>query len=186
MEIGETLYVKDRAAWRAWLVKHYATEREIWLVRYTKASGKEHVPYLEALEEALCFGWIDSIVKRIDENSYAQRFTPRKEKSPISPLNKEHVRRLMGRGKMTPAGLHAIRHSFNEKDDTPKIPRDILAALKKDAEAWKHFQAFPDSYKRVRIAYIEHRRDDPEEFRRRLAHFLKMTANGKRFGFLRD
>ncbi len=185
MEIGRTLYVKDRAAWRAWLVKHHATEREIWLIRYTKASGKEYVPYLEALEEALCFGWIDSIVKRIDGDSYAQRFTPRKEKSPISPLNKEHVRRLIAQGTMTSAGLHAIRHSFRE-DETFVVPKDILAAIRKEKEAWKHFQTFPEHYKRVRIAYIEHRRDDPEDFRKRLAHFLKMTANGKRFGFLRD
>src|SRR5437763_11840829 len=105
MEITNTLYVTNRDDWRAWLEEHHATEPEIWLVFYRKASGKSRIPYDEAVEEALCFGWIDSIVKGIDEERFAQRFSPRKPKSAWSELNKERVRRLMEQGKMTQAGL---------------------------------------------------------------------------------
>jgi len=186
VEITKTLYVSDREKWRAWLQKHHATAKEIWLIYYKKSSGKKRISYVDALQEALCFGWIDSTAKAIDDEKYAQRFTPRKPKSPISELNKEHVRRMIKEQKMTPAGLHAIRHSFDGKEEQFTIPKDILAAIKKDKAAWEQFQRLPEHYKRIRIAYIGRRKDDPEQYKKRLAYFLKMTAQGKRFGFLQD
>ena len=94
MEIGKTLYVTKAAEWCRWLKKNHASEPEIWLVFHTKASGKASIPYNDAVEEALCFGWIDSIVKKHGPESRAQRFSPRRPKSPLSEMNKARVRRL--------------------------------------------------------------------------------------------
>jgi uncharacterized protein YdeI (YjbR/CyaY-like superfamily) len=104
MTIGKTLYVTDRKAWRAWLAKHHDKEKEIWLVFYKAHTGKARVPYNDAVEEALCYGWIDSIVKRIDDESFAQRFSPRRSTAKWSEPNKERVRRLIKQRKMTRFG----------------------------------------------------------------------------------
>src|SRR3970040_1036039 len=101
MEITESIYLKDRKAWRAWLKKHHARKREIWLIYYKKGSGHPRVDYADAVEEALCFGWIDSIVKTMDEHRYAQRFKPRKAGSNWSGPNLERVKRLTAAGVMT-------------------------------------------------------------------------------------
>ena len=105
MEITKTLYVTDRDNWRKWLEKYHNKEPEIWLVYYNKVSGKPTLPYNDAVEEALCFGWIDSTVKKIDEESYGQRFSPRNQRSNWSEANKERVIRLLKLGKMTPTGI---------------------------------------------------------------------------------
>lgn len=100
MKIGKKLYVTNRKAWRSWLSKHYKTEKDIWLVYYRKDSGNPRIPYDDAVEEALCYGWIDSIVKKIDEKSFVQRFTPRNPKSSYSPLNKERLKNLIAKKKV--------------------------------------------------------------------------------------
>lgn len=115
MEIGKTLYVTQRDEWRRWLEEHHDKEPEIWLVSYRKDSGKPSIPYDEAVEEALCFGWIDSTVKKLDEDARAQRFSPRKPKSNWSDSNLERVRRLMAQGKMAPAGLAAVGDLLDQK-----------------------------------------------------------------------
>src|SRR5580700_8983288 len=103
----ESVLAKDRAQWRRWLGKNSASCDEIWLVFYKKASGKQTVSYDHAVEEALCFGWVDGKKKKLDEECYAFRFTPRKAKSPWSKSNLERVERLIAEGKMMPAGLTA-------------------------------------------------------------------------------
>ena len=95
MKITKALYVPNRKAWRDWLKKHYKTEKEIWLVYYRKQAGKPRIPYNDAVEEALCFGWIDSTVKTLDAERFAQKFSPRKPGSPYSQPNKERLRRLI-------------------------------------------------------------------------------------------
>ena len=186
MEIGKTLYVADREQWRAWLAARHDKEKEIWLIYYKKGSGKPRIPYNDAVEEALCYGWIDSIVKGIDDKKYTQRFTPRKPKSNLSAMNRERVYRLLEQGKMTTVGLAAIEHVFDadEQPTEPEIAPDILQELQQDQETWRNFQAFPDSYKRIRIAFIEGARSRPEIFEQRLRHFLKMTAQNKRYGMV--
>ena len=108
MNITKTLYVKDRKQWRSWLEKYHESEKEVRLLYYKKHTGKPRIPYNGTVEEALCYGWIDSTVKKTDEDRFAQRFTPRKAGSPWSEMNKERVRRLMNQGKMTPAGLAKV------------------------------------------------------------------------------
>jgi uncharacterized protein YdeI (YjbR/CyaY-like superfamily) len=192
MKLGETLYVTNRKEWRAWLAKHHKTKTEIWLVYYRKDSGKPRIPYNDAVEEALCYGWIDSTNKKIDAESIAQRFSPRRKGSKLSPMNKERVRRLAAAKKMTRAGWESIAHELEDDAQAAKtktlkkveLPQDILDALKADPVVWKHFQAFPEAYKQIRVGWIDGARNRPEEFQKRLQYFIKMTGKNKRFGMV--
>ena len=190
MEVGKTLYVTDRNAWRRWLSKHSRTAPDIWLVYYRKESGKKRIPYNDAVEEALCFGWIDSLAKPRDAKSWVQRFTPRRNGSPLSETNKERIRRLMKAGKMTRAGLDSIEHHLERRTKRKPVlkkftlPADILSALKAEPHAWKNFSRFPERYKRIRVAWIDGVRKRPEVFRQRLRYLIKMSAKNKRFGMV--
>jgi uncharacterized protein YdeI (YjbR/CyaY-like superfamily) len=140
--------------------------------------------------EALCYGWIDSIFKKIDKECFAQRFSPRKPKSELSQMNKERIRELIKEKRMTKWGMEAIAHAFNtgiDESDNFVIPTDILKTLKANKVAWKYFQKMPPSYQRIRIAYIESReRQGTDMYRKSLDHFIKMTAQNKRIGFVRE
>jgi uncharacterized protein YdeI (YjbR/CyaY-like superfamily) len=193
MEIGKTLYVKNRDRWRKWLEKNHSKEPEIWLIYYKKHSGKPRIPYNDAVEEALCFGWIDSNLKPIDSECYAQRFSPRRKASKLSEMNRERVRRLIKAKKMTRFGLEKIKHEFhdepNKKNTAPKLkkfalPEDILKELEANPVVWKNFQKFPESYKRIRIGWIDGSRKRENVFKTRLNYFIKMTAKNKRFGMV--
>jgi|SRR3989344_8226064 len=188
MQIGKTLYIQNRKAWRAWLRKHHASEPEIWLVYYRKDSGKPRIAYEEAVEEALCYGWIDSIEKSIDAERFAQRFSPRRKTSVLSEPNRERLRKLIRQKKMTKAGLEAVAHVFDPKKDARAgkivVPAYIQQALKAQPGAWKYFQQFPDSYKRIRIAYIEsQKKHGKAQHHTALRNFVTKTAQGKRIGF---
>ncbi|MBK5283820.1 MAG: YdeI/OmpD-associated family protein [Bacteroidia bacterium] len=181
MEITKTFYAPARKEWRAWLKKNHKTEKEIWLVYYNKQSGKPRISYSHAVEEALCFGWIDSTLKKIDSESFAQRFSPRNPKSSWSELNKERARRLIKSRRMTMAGLALLGNHHNTEFT---IAADIMKALKKDKETWKNFQQFPEGYKRIRTGFIDASRNSPDFFKKRLAYFLKMTKQNKMFGMV--
>jgi uncharacterized protein YdeI (YjbR/CyaY-like superfamily) len=180
MDISKTLYVTDRKAWRDWLKKNYKTEPEIWLIYPRKATGKPRIEYNDAVEEALCFGWIDSIQKKFDDDHSAQRFSPRKAKSNYSQPNIERLRTLVAQKKV-------IKEVADTLDGILKaefiFPPDIVKAIRADKEAWKNYQRFSEPYKRIRIAFIETARSRPEEFKKRLRHFIEMTAQNKTFGF---
>lgn len=185
MNIGRKLYVTTAAQWRAWLQKNHATAREVWLIYYKAGSGKPRIAYNDAVEQALCFGWIDSTSKAIDTHRFAQRFSPRRDLTNWSQHNIERMHRMIASGQMTPAGLAAYRyHTPLSKTKRLVIPPDIGAALKADPVIWKNFRSFPASYQRIRIANIEYYRSHGREsFMRRLNHFLKKTKEGKRVGF---
>ncbi|MFA7707999.1 MAG: YdeI/OmpD-associated family protein [Candidatus Pacearchaeota archaeon] len=188
MEIGKTLYIVKRKDWRAWLAKNHNKEKEIWLIYYKKASGKPRISYNDCVEEALCYGWIDSIAKGIDEEKYCQRFSPRRKTSVLSEMNKERIRNLIKNKQMTEFGMKAVENLFS-KDDSKEfiIPKDILEELKKDKRVWENYQKFPEHYKRIRISYIERARNrGKQEFEKRLNNFIKMTAKNKRFGFVNE
>ncbi len=108
MEIGETLYVTTAAGFRKWLKANHSAKTEIWLVQYKKAAKKPSINYVEAVEEAICFGWIDSFEKGMDTERYATRFSPRRPKSNWTEMNKERARRLLAEGRMTQAGLASL------------------------------------------------------------------------------
>ncbi len=180
MNIGKTVYFTDRQEWRNWLAENYDKEKEIWLVFPKKASGQPRILYNDAVEEALCFGWIDSIAKRIDETKYAQRFSPRNPKTPYSEANKQRLRKLVKEGKVIPFIEASIRGIIAEEF---VMPEDILKAIKSNHTAWNNFQKYSLEYKRIRIGYIEGARTRPDEFKKRLNNFVKMTAKNKQFGF---
>lgn len=188
MTIRKTLTVSNRSQWRRWLAMNHRTSSEIWLVYFKKESGRKRIPYNDAVEEALCYGWIDSTVKTIDDKRYVQRFSPRKPNSVLSDMNKERIRRLIAAKKMTRAGLSAIGRHLRADGTLPArfvIPPDILRAIKLQPLAWKYFRRFPLSYKRIRIGWIDGSRHRPAEFAKRLAYFISMTEKNKQFGMVR-
>jgi len=174
-----TLYVANRQAWRGWLMKHYQSENEIWLVYYTKRSGKPRLAYNDAVEEALCFGWIDSTVKKLDSDRFAQRFSRRRPGSPYSQANKERLKEQIRQGKVVNEVLAAV-------GDLPlefEIPADILAAIEASPKAKANLEKFSPAYIRIRVAFIAGARNRPREFAKRLKHFIVMTEKNKQFGF---
>jgi uncharacterized protein YdeI (YjbR/CyaY-like superfamily) len=180
VKINKTLYVTDREAWRSWLAEHYASEKEVWLLFAKKASGKPRIPYNDAVEEALCFGWIDSIAKRVDDVFYAQRFSPRNPRSKYSQANKERLAKLLQQGKV----IESVRATLGDAFNTEFVaPPDILKEIETNKAAWENFQKFSPEYKRIRIAFIEGARKRPKEFKKRLKYFIKMTEANKQFGF---
>ncbi|MGV3527215.1 MAG: YdeI/OmpD-associated family protein [Candidatus Sericytochromatia bacterium] len=181
MEIGNTLKPPDRAAWRAWLAQHHGSAGEIWLLLEDRPLENGLV-YLDAVEEALCFGWIDGLQKRYSAHERAQRFTPRKPRSNWTELNKARARRLIRLGHMTDAGRAALPDLSTPLTVAP----DIEAALKAQPDAWAHFVAFPALYQRVRVGYIEEVRKQPLEFQRRLENFVKKTQRNQLFGNWND
>jgi len=205
MEINRDrlLYATERAQWRSWLRKHYRSEKEVWLVFHKKHTGKPRIEYNAAVEEALCFGWIDSTAKRLDEDSYAQRFSPRRPGSRYSQANLERLRALARKGKVARDVLATLGGLLDPNpaaarpatapgdpplpsapaDDGFAFPPDILEAVRASPEAWKNFQGFSPSYQRIRIAYIEGARKRPEEFQKRLRHFIRMTEKNRQFGY---
>lgn len=180
MKLGKTLYIQNRKDWRTWLEKNYDKKKEIWLVYPNKSSGRSRIEYNDAVEEALCFGWIDSTVKKVDENSSAQRFSPRNPKSGYSQANKERLRKLVKEGKVIPSVRATLGEVLSGKFI---IPPDILEKIKSNKPAWKNFQKFSPEYQRIRIGFIDGARKRPAEFKKRLNYFIKMTEKNKQFGF---
>ena len=173
----ETFYTADRDAWREWLSSHFETEKEIWFVFPMKASGEESLSYNDAVEEALCFGWIDSTIKHIDPLHRAQRFTPRNPSSVYSRPNIERLSWLNDRGLLHPA----VKENVLPLITAPYVfPEDILSRLRADPVAWENYNAFPDAYRRIRVAYIDVARKRPEEFEKRMKSFLEKTRQNRR------
>lgn len=173
---AKILSINSRAEWRNWLQQNFATENEIWLVYAKKSTGEQRIQYNDAVEEALCFGWIDSTNKKLDEDHTIQRFTPRQTKSSYSQPNKERLKWL--------AENNLIHHSFltTAQEILSKeyvFPPDILNELKKDKTSWKNFIDFSEPYKRIRISYIDSARKRPEEFSKRLKNFIQKTRENK-------
>jgi uncharacterized protein YdeI (YjbR/CyaY-like superfamily) len=188
VQITETFYTSNRLQWRHWLAENHKTAKDIWLIYYRKNHQNPRIPYDDAVEEALCFGWIDSTVKKIDENQIAQRFSPRRKNSLLSEPNKLRVRKMISAGLMTQAGIESIKKqiSYSKTGEIiiePYIlPEDILEILKKEPTIWNNFQNFSEIYKNVRIAFIDGARKRPEIFNARLNYFMKMTSKNKKYG----
>ena len=170
------LYFKTRKEWRQWLEKNHSKVDGVWLINYKKHTLKPCVAYTDAVEEALCFGWIDSTVKTFNKDHIAQRFTPRNPKSDFSQANKERLKWLLDNNMI---------HSSIKKDVQDIINKefifsnDIINAIKNDKTAWTNYQKLSESYKRIRIAYIESVRHRPDEFKNRLSNFLDKTRDNK-------
>jgi len=182
----KTLHVTERNAWRAWLKTNASNEREIWLVFYKKHTGKARLAYEDAVEEALCFGWIDSIVKRLDDETYAQKFTPRNPGSQWSELNISRAKKMIAAGSMTAAGLALIAPALLKRRPParPKpagnfqMPFFILEGLAADAEAWAYYQTLAPSYRRLYGRWVASAKRD--ETRQKRLRELVATLHAQR------
>ena len=184
MEIRKTLYVTTREQWRAWLKKHHQSETEVWLIYYKKHSGRPRIPYDEAVEEALCFGWIDSIGKRIDDEKFAQKFTPRRNRTNWSALNKRRLRKLIREGRMTEAGLAKVDLVMLGEEAKPKqkkgdddIPHFVKKTLMANSNAWKNFRNLAPSHRRQYIHWIMDAKKEETRERRLLDAVLRLELN---------
>lgn len=188
MKMGKTLYVTDREAWRAWLEKHYRTEKEVWLIFYKKHTRAPNIALDDAIEEALCFGWIDSLVQRIDDEKYARKFTPRKNSKTWSALNVERLRKLMKEGRMTEAGLVKIDPAVLEgpsspitKKKEPATPAFMEQALRANKKAWENFTNLAPSYRRNYIGWITAAKKE-ETRQKRLAQSITLLERNEKPG----
>jgi uncharacterized protein YdeI (YjbR/CyaY-like superfamily) len=188
MEITETLYVTDRQTWRKWLRTNHNRKKEIWLVYYKKHSKKSRIPYDDAVEEALCFGWIDSTVKRVDDETYVQKYTPRRSGSIWSDTNIRRAKKMIRQKKMTKAGLALYNETKSRKKQSTrvvivtkrlKIPPDLKAALGKNKEAEKNFKNFAPSYRKMYIWYILSAKKS-ETRQRRIIKVVTLAAQNKK------
>ncbi len=172
----ETKYFTARQEWRAWLENNFETKDEIWLEYPLKKTGKARILYNDAVEEALCFGWIDSTVKALNEETTIQRFCKRRKNSSFSQPNIERLKWLYENNMIHPtvkkAVLGIIQQDF-------LFPEDIIKQLKSDQTVWENYQSFSYAYKRIRMAYIDSARKRPDEFAKRLKNFIERTKENK-------
>lgn len=180
----QTLAVRSRQEWRRWLEQHHDSVSEIWLVFPRRRTAGESIGYEDAIEEALCFGWVDSLVKRLDDHRYARKFTPRKADSRWSTLNRRRYADLEARGLLAPPGLE--RPPTSRSGDAPRpsvsaLPAYIEEQLKANARAWEYFERLAPSYRRVYIGWIDSARRE-ETKQKRLSEAIATLAAGKKLG----
>ena len=172
----ETRYFTDRHEWRNWLESNFEKKDEIWLEYPKKETGRKRISYNDAVEEALCFGWIDSTAKKLDKETTIQRFSKRRKNSSWSQTNKERLKWLSEKGMIHPSVMDVVEKVMKEQF---AFPEDIIHRLKEDKTVWEHYQNMPESYKRIRIAYIEAAKNRPPEYKKRLSNFIEKTRANK-------
>jgi uncharacterized protein YdeI (YjbR/CyaY-like superfamily) len=178
----KTLDVRTVAAWRAWLARHHRSESEVWLVFYKRYTGRPSIAYEDAVDEALCFGWIDSLVKRLDDDRYARKFTPRKPDSRWSTANRKRYARLKAGGRLKPSGMKlapTARSGDAPRLTLDKIPNYIEKALKRHRAAWESFQNLAPSYRHQYLAWIDSAKRQETKLRRLQEAITKLAAGEK-------
>jgi uncharacterized protein YdeI (YjbR/CyaY-like superfamily) len=178
-----TLYVKDRKRWRSWLAKNGQCVKEIWLIYPKKHSGKVRIPYDHAVEEALCFGWIDGITGKLDADRYLQRFTPRRLTSRWSAINIRRARKLIAAGRMTAVGMQAFRPERKAEAHPTKLPKNLQEMFQQRATAWQNFQTFPTFYRRMTIAWVASAKKAETQMKR-LEKLPEFSSKNKRIKFM--
>lgn len=174
---------KSRAAWRRWLDKNHASSPGIWMVFPKKHTGRNRVPYADTVEEALCFGWIDSLVRTIDDDLYAQKFTPRNPKSLWSEINRKRYAQLKKAGLLAPAGVRMAptKKRYDPPPEIPELPDYIAEAFRKSRKAWKHFNELAPAYRRNYVAWI-HTARRPETREKRILESVRLLERGDKLG----
>ncbi len=177
------LEVRDSRQWRSWLGKRHATSPGVWLVYYKDHTGIKSIPYEDSVREALCFGWVDSLIKRLDDRRYARKFTPRKPTSKWSPSNRKRWRELKAAGLLAPAGLAAAptENTYAPLPDVPDLPDYIAAALKRNPKAWNFFQKLAPSHRRQYVRWI-HFAKRQETRERRIRETIAMLQARQKLG----
>ncbi|MBW2454509.1 MAG: YdeI/OmpD-associated family protein [Deltaproteobacteria bacterium] len=190
-KITDTYRARSRSAWRSWLRKNHRRKTEIWLLLYKKHVDKPGVSYAEAVEEALCFGWIDGILKRIDDESHVIRFSPRKPKSRWADSNRRRVAAMIEAGQMTPAGMALVEAAqksgaWDETetlDRPPSMPQDLAAALARNQRAAHNFDGFAPGYQRDYLRWVLAAKR-PETRQRRIREVVKRAARNQKPGMM--
>ena len=177
------LDVRTRVKWHAWLAKHHTSSRGVWVVVHKAHTGVKSMPYEDFVREALCFGWIDSLVKRLDDDRFAIKVTPRKATSKWSDINRRRWTELKTAGLLTPAGLAAAptENKYAPKPAIPELPGYIAKAIKSNPEAWSFFQTLPRRERRNFVVWI-HIAKRPETRERRIRESVALLAAGKKLG----
>jgi uncharacterized protein YdeI (YjbR/CyaY-like superfamily) len=184
--VSEPVYFESPAEFRAWLEQHHETETEVWVGMWKKATGRQGVSWAQAVDEALCFGWIDGVMRRVDDQRHIQRFSPRKPSSNWSAINIANVERLRAEGRMRPAGEAAFARRRDDKTavysheqrQNPEFCAEERAQLEADAAAWAYFSARPPSYRRQATWWVISAKR-PETRARRLATLIADSAAGR-------
>jgi uncharacterized protein YdeI (YjbR/CyaY-like superfamily) len=183
----KTLLVRTLEQWRDWLGEHHASESEVWLIFHKKHTGVEAIAYKDARDEALCFGWVDSLVKRLDDRRYALKFTPRRPDSRWSAVNRKRYAELKAEGRLKPAGIERppTKRTYGPRparlEMPARIPAYIQAALKSSATASRHFETLPPSQRRRYLAWIESAKREDTKLRR-LKEAMRLLASGRVLG----
>jgi uncharacterized protein YdeI (YjbR/CyaY-like superfamily) len=185
------LYVKNRVEWRKWLEDNHSMVQGIWLIYYKKSSGKPRIPYNEAVEEALCFGWIDGKIKRVNDDYYMQWFTPRRPGSRWSNLNMNRAQKLINEGRMRPAGLVAYKETIKKpeliydiKSETRlPVPDDLIEALKNNIAAYNNFINFPPSSRKLYVLWLTSAKR-PETRQSRITIIVERAEKNIRAGMM--
>ncbi len=180
----KTLDVATAKQWRAWLAKHHDSESEVWLIFHKRHTGRESIEYGDALDEALCYGWVDSLIKRLDEDRYARKFTPRKPDSLWSPINRKRYAALQAAGRVAPPGVQRPpgRDSYEARGPVPtEVPAYVQNALKKHAKAWAYFKSLAPSHRRNFLLWI-HTAKREETRAKRLREAIRLLASGQTLG----
>jgi len=183
----KTLLVRTLDQWRQWLGEHHASVPEVWLILHKRHTGVVSIAYADARDEALCFGWVDSLVKRLDDRRYALKFTPRRENSRWSALNRQRYAALKASGRLKPAGSERPPTDRGYSPRAPKrplpakLPGYIQGGLKKHPRALRHYEALPASQRRRYVAWIESARREDTKLRR-LKEAVRLLAAGRALG----
>jgi|SRR5581483_8723293 len=178
-----TLTVLTRREWRAWLAKHHTSSPGVWVVRYKQHSGVRCMPYEDLVCEALCFGWIDSLVRRVDDDRYALKVTPRKPSSKWSDSNRKRWAYLKAAGLLASAGRAAppTDNRYAPRPSIPTLPAYIASAFKSNAKAWAFFRALAPTHRRNFVVWI-HTAKRPETRERRIRESIALLARGRKLG----
>jgi len=178
-----TLEVRDRKDWRSWLEKHHASNPGVWLVFFKEHTRVKSIAYEDSVCEALCFGWIDSLIKRLDDDRYARKFTPRQPTSKWSDSNRKRWLELKAAGVLAAAGIEAAPTSstYGPRPEIPELPAYIAKAFKANPKAWGYFQELTPTYRRPFVVWI-HSAKREETRERRLREAVGLLAAGKRLG----
>jgi uncharacterized protein YdeI (YjbR/CyaY-like superfamily) len=180
----KTIEVQTASQWRAWLAKHHDSESEVWLVFRKRHTGQKSIAYEDAVDEALCFGWIDSLIKRLDDERYARKFTPRNPDSRWSTANRKRYERLRSSGRLMPSGLKlgpTGRSGDAPRPSVTRVPQYIQQALKSHPAAGKYFESLAPSYRRMYIAWIDSAKQQETKLRR-LQEAIGLLEAGKKLG----
>lgn len=183
------LSVSDRKAWRAWLTEYHASEQEIWLAYYKKHTGKASVSYMDSVREALCFGWIDGLKRRIDEERYAHRFTPRRADSKWSPQNIRLAKELIAAGVMTEAGFAAFSQRVTYDENLQKLisakgiplSTETEKVLRASQKAWDNFNKLAPGYRKQYVAWVQSGKR-PETRKKRLEEAVSLLEANQKLG----